>query len=114
MVESGRHAWLRAMWEQSCAGSSPALGNKQKGKSIMAINFEKSYDDLVYDDNFYEENFNKNIKNEDNENTDDQTGKIEVLLLCEECDNQWEDAVEEKSTDKVFCPMCGANKIIQM
>ncbi len=30
VVEFGRHAWLRAMWEKSCAGSSPALGRSNK------------------------------------------------------------------------------------
>jgi hypothetical protein len=39
VVEFGRHAWLRAMWEKSCAGSSPALGKTEEPHARGFLDF---------------------------------------------------------------------------
>ena len=78
-------------------------------------NFEKSFDDMVYEDKYYDK-FNKDLVDEDNAdgNSDEKTTTQEYLLLCEECDHQWEDTLPDDIDGKAFCPLCGSNNITQM
>ncbi len=39
---------------------------------------------------------------------------VEAILVCEECNNQWEDMVSESDDDNLFCPMCGTSKVVQV
>ena len=36
----------------------------------------------------------------------------EVILVCEECNNQWEDVVSESDRENLFCPMCGTSRVV--
>lgn len=37
---------------------------------------------------------------------------IEAILVCEECNNQWEDMVSESDKENLFCPMCGTSRVV--
>lgn len=41
---------------------------------------------------------------------------IEVLLICEECNNRWDDVVfnDSDDNDELFCPMCGSKKVFEV
>ena len=39
---------------------------------------------------------------------------VEAILVCEECNNQWEDMVSESDRDNLFCPMCGTSRVVQV
>jgi hypothetical protein len=39
---------------------------------------------------------------------------VEAILVCEECDNQWEDLISESDRDSLFCPMCGTSRVVQI
>ncbi len=39
---------------------------------------------------------------------------VEAILVCEECNNQWEDMVSESDGDNLFCPMCGTSRVVQV
>ncbi len=38
--------------------------------------------------------------------------EIESILVCEECNNQWEDMVSESNRENLFCPMCGTSRVV--
>lgn len=38
--------------------------------------------------------------------------EIESILVCEECNNQWEDMVSESNRENIFCPMCGTSRVV--
>ena len=37
---------------------------------------------------------------------------VEAILVCEECNNQWEDMISEAEKDNIFCPMCGTSRVV--
>ena len=37
---------------------------------------------------------------------------VEAILVCEECNNQWEDMISESDRDNLFCPMCGTSRVV--
>ena len=39
---------------------------------------------------------------------------VEAILVCEECNNQWEDMVSESDRDNLFCAMCGTSRVVQV
>jgi len=39
---------------------------------------------------------------------------VEAILVCEECNNQWEDMVSDSDRDNLFCPMCGTSRVVQV
>ncbi len=84
----------------------------------MKNSHEKSFDDLVYEDEFYEEEHKKReLVDPDEPETDDESQDLllEVILVCEDCENRWEDLVSSESDSvEIFCPLCGSNKVIQL
>jgi len=84
----------------------------------MGNSMEKSYDDLVYEDEYYEKVFSEGkevVLNEEEEAVKNEIGdSFELILVCEECSHQWEEIVDEGDISGLFCPMCGASRIIQM
>jgi len=39
---------------------------------------------------------------------------VEAILVCEECNNQWEDMISDSDRDNLFCPMCGTSRVVQV
>ena len=84
----------------------------------MSDSFEKDLDDLVYDDEFYKDSVENElfVKEEEDQKKDDsvQEGRV-VFLVCDECDNRWEDYISEEADEEdpveLYCPMCGSSKV---
>ncbi len=79
---------------------------------------EKSFDDLVYEDEFYaEENKKRELADPDEKEAEEENQDLllEVILVCEDCENRWEDLISSDSDSvEIFCPLCGSNKVIQL
>lgn len=41
---------------------------------------------------------------------------FEVICVCEECDNRWDDLVVENvdNEEQIFCPLCGSQNILEI
>lgn len=78
---------------------------------------EKEIDDILAL-NEAESNIAEEIRHEDDdlemrEDKDwEEEEEIEAILVCEECNNQWEDMVSESNRENLFCPMCGTSRIV--
>lgn len=78
---------------------------------------EKEIDDILAK-NEAESNIAEEISHDDDENaaTGDKDWEdeemLEVILVCEECNNQWEDMIYESDRDNLFCPMCGTSRVV--
>lgn len=78
---------------------------------------EKEIDDILAL-NEAESNIAEEIRHEDDdlemrEDKDwEEEEEIEAILVCEECNNQWEDMVSDSNRENLFCPMCGTSRIV--
>ena len=80
---------------------------------------ELSFDDIVYEDDYYDENYESEEIQDSEElalgEQDSSQSSRSAILLCEECDNRWEDDIDpDNEPDLIFCPMCGSKKIIEL
>jgi len=86
----------------------------------MSDSLDKNFDDLVYDDEFYKESmdsepFIKEERDQKRVESNDE-GRV-VFLVCDECDNRWEDYISDEDDadgeDRVelYCPMCGSSSV---
>lgn len=80
---------------------------------------EKEIDDILAV-NEAESNSAEEIWHEDDEHEMredkgwEEEEKIETILVCEECNNQWEDMVSESDKENLFCPMCGTSRVVHI
>ncbi len=78
---------------------------------------EKEIDDILAI-NEIESDIAEEIRHEDDdlemrEDKDwEEEEEIESILVCEECNNQWEDMVSESNRENIFCPMCGTSRVV--
>lgn len=84
----------------------------------MADSFEKNLDDLMYDEDFYSQTIDEEpfVKEEQElVEEDSSTPGREAFLVCDECDNRWEDYFnDDEDNMDMYCPMCGSSKITIM
>ncbi len=78
---------------------------------------------MVYDLNNNEESYGLPEHESDSVDEDpvtedsDGTGTaFEVICICEECDNRWDDLVVENvsNEERLFCPLCGSQNILEI
>ncbi|PKL39523.1 MAG: hypothetical protein CVV44_04685 [Spirochaetae bacterium HGW-Spirochaetae-1] len=76
-------------------------------------NFENNFDDYVYDDDFYRE-FESDLEiQEEKEGQGDVSVPVrEIIAVCEDCTNQWEDMVDVEEEKHLFCPLCGSSRVV--
>jgi C4-type Zn-finger protein len=41
---------------------------------------------------------------------------FEVICVCEECNNRWDDLVAEHTgnEERIFCPLCGSQNVLEI
>ena len=94
----------------------------------MSLEFEKDFDDEVYEDSFYEED--EELEDDESDSVDavsdsdldENDQRIDVSLVCDDCDYRWDDTVIQKKNafgepeelGDVVCPMCGSMNVTQI
>ena len=69
-------------------------------------------DELQLEDEFYKESVVE-IRVADEEATEEEHSSHEVLAICEDCANQWDDVIAaEGSEADLFCPLCGSSRVV--
>ncbi len=67
-------------------------------------------DELQLEDQFYCDSVVE-IRIDEEESSEEEISQ-EVLAMCEDCANQWDDVISPGETEKdLFCPLCGSNRV---
>ncbi len=77
-------------------------------RAYMSIDEEQQLEDEFYKESVVE------IRVADEEGAEEEEeSSHEVLAICEDCAHQWDDVIAAGGSEAdLFCPLCGANRVM--
>jgi rubrerythrin len=73
--------------------------------------FDEANENFFYENNEEGEELTDEEEETAELNPDDDAKIIEIIVICEDCGNRWDDIIDEDEEVELFCPICGSKRV---